>query len=158
MFKALLLERGGRCGGQPYARQCPGADALRRHRRRLRPGPGLRAAGNGDAIHPSQSPFRRARSARQPQRVSPTPQPLCTKRSPSLRGVTLAGIDSVIAPIALRRQAWERLGRDLDAAALELISEEIPLEQAIEKAEALMRGQVRSRIVVRLSASTAAGA
>ena len=35
-----------------------------------------------------------------------------------LRGVTLAGIDSVMAPLAVRRQAWERLARDLDPATL----------------------------------------
>jgi acrylyl-CoA reductase (NADPH) len=65
-----------------------------------------------------------------------------------LRGVTLAGIDSVMAPIAQRRLAWERLARDLDPAALELITEEVPLERAVEKAEALMAGRVRGRIVV----------
>ena len=65
-----------------------------------------------------------------------------------LRGVTLAGIDSVMAPIALRRQAWERLARDLEPGRLELIAEEVPLERAIEKAEALMDGRVRGRVVV----------
>ncbi len=65
-----------------------------------------------------------------------------------LRGVTLAGIDSVMAPIALRRQAWERLARDLDPKLLELITEEVPLDRAIEKAGALMEGRVRGRVVV----------
>jgi len=65
-----------------------------------------------------------------------------------LRGVTLAGIDSVMAPIAARRIAWERLARDLDPKALDLMTEEVPLERAIEKAEALMAGRVRGRIVV----------
>jgi len=65
-----------------------------------------------------------------------------------LRGVTLAGIDSVMAPIALRRTAWERLARDLDPKALDLMTEEVPLERAIEKAEALMAGRIRGRIVV----------
>jgi len=65
-----------------------------------------------------------------------------------LRGVTLAGIDSVMAPIALRRTAWERLARDLDPKALDLMTEEVPLERAIEKAEALMAGRVRGRIAV----------
>jgi acrylyl-CoA reductase (NADPH) len=75
-----------------------------------------------------------------------------------LRGVTLAGIDSVMAPIALRRQAWERLARDLDPGLLELITEEVPLERAIDKAEALMAGHVRGRIVVTINAAAAAGA
>jgi acrylyl-CoA reductase (NADPH) len=65
-----------------------------------------------------------------------------------LRGVTLAGIDSVMAPIAARRIAWERLARDLDPKALDLMTEEVPLDRAIEKAEALMAGKVRGRIVV----------
>ena len=65
-----------------------------------------------------------------------------------LRGVTLAGIDSVMAPIAARRIAWERLARDLDPKALDLMTEEVPLDRAIEKAEALMAGRVRGRIVV----------
>ena len=65
-----------------------------------------------------------------------------------LRSVTLAGIDSVMAPIAMRRIAWERLARDLDPKALDLMTEEVPLQRAIEKAEALMAGKVRGRIVV----------
>ncbi len=65
-----------------------------------------------------------------------------------LRGVTLAGIDSVMAPVALRREAWQRLARDLDPKLLELITEDVPLDRAIEKAGALMEGRVRGRVVV----------
>lgn len=65
-----------------------------------------------------------------------------------LRGVTLAGVDSVMAPIGLRQQAWDRLARDLNPALLESITEEIPLEQAIARAQDLMHGKVRGRIVV----------
>jgi acrylyl-CoA reductase (NADPH) len=68
-----------------------------------------------------------------------------------LRSVTLAGIDSVMAPRALRQQAWERLARDLDPAALERIAEEIPLEQAIARAQDLMEGKVRGRLVVKIA-------
>jgi acrylyl-CoA reductase (NADPH) len=68
-----------------------------------------------------------------------------------LRGVTLAGIDSVMAPISRRREAWARLARDIDPATLEAMIEEVPLEGAVDKAGALMRGEVRGRIVVRLS-------
>ena len=67
-----------------------------------------------------------------------------------LRGVTLAGIDSVMAPLALREQAWSRLARDLDPALLETMIEEVPLEGAIEAAQRLMAGQVRGRIVVKI--------
>ncbi len=65
-----------------------------------------------------------------------------------LRGVTLAGVDSVMAPIGLRRTAWQRLARDLDPQALEVMTEEVPLDAAIARAEALMAGKVRGRIVV----------
>ena len=65
-----------------------------------------------------------------------------------LRGVTLAGIDSVMAPIAMRQLAWSRLATDLDVAKLATITEEVPLESAIAKAHDLMQGKVRGRIVV----------
>lgn len=67
-----------------------------------------------------------------------------------LRGVTLAGIDSVMAPMALRQAAWDRLARDLDPAKLESMIEEIPLSQAVARAADLMQGKVRGRLVVRI--------
>lgn len=68
-----------------------------------------------------------------------------------LRGVTLAGIDSVMAPRARREQAWSRLARDLDPAMLEtMIEREVTLAEAPAAAARLMAGQVRGRIVVRL--------
>ena len=75
-----------------------------------------------------------------------------------LRGVTLAGIDSVMAPIARRREAWARLARDLDPALLELITEDVPLDRTVEKAQALMAGEVRGRIVVSISGPSPAAA
>ena len=66
-----------------------------------------------------------------------------------LRGVALLGVDSVMAPMALREQAWSRLARDLDPKLLEAITTEIPLAGAAEAAQKLMAGQVRGRIVVR---------
>ena len=65
-----------------------------------------------------------------------------------LRGVTLVGIDSVMAPIGDRQAAWQRLARDVDPAWLDLIAEEVPLESAIDKAAVLMAGQMRGRVVV----------
>lgn len=65
-----------------------------------------------------------------------------------LRGVSLLGIDSVMAPIARRLPAWERLARDLDIKALELIATDITLGEAINAATGLMDGKVRGRIVV----------
>jgi acrylyl-CoA reductase (NADPH) len=67
-----------------------------------------------------------------------------------LRNVTLAGIDSVMAPRALRQQAWDRLARDLDPVRLDSIAEEVPLEAAVERAHDLMQGKVRGRLVVRI--------
>ena len=66
-----------------------------------------------------------------------------------LRGVTLAGVDSVMAPLPNRQRAWDRLARDLDLALLETMIEEVPLEEAIAKAHALMDGKVRGRVVVK---------
>ena len=66
-----------------------------------------------------------------------------------LRAVALLGVDSVMAPRALREQAWARLATDLDPALLESITTEVPLEGAIEAAQRLMDGSVRGRIVVR---------
>ncbi|MBT9490686.1 MAG: oxidoreductase [Rubrivivax sp.] len=67
-----------------------------------------------------------------------------------LRNVTLAGIDSVMAPLALRQQAWDRLAKDLDPALLEIMVTEIGLAEAPAAAERIMAGQVRGRYVVRL--------
>jgi acrylyl-CoA reductase (NADPH) len=67
-----------------------------------------------------------------------------------LRGVTLVGVDSVMAPRARREQAWTRLASDLDPAKLEAMVSEVPLDGAIEAATRLLAGQVRGRIVVRL--------
>jgi acrylyl-CoA reductase (NADPH) len=67
-----------------------------------------------------------------------------------LRGVTLAGIDSVMAPLAKRQQAWDRLAKDLDTAKLESMVEEVPLARAAEKAADLMSGKVRGRVVVKI--------
>ena len=66
-----------------------------------------------------------------------------------LRGVTLAGVDSVMAPLARRQRAWDRLARDLDPGLLESMVEEVGLDDAIASAHALMEGRVRGRVVVR---------
>ncbi len=65
-----------------------------------------------------------------------------------LRGVTLAGIDSVTRPRADRIEAWDRLSRDLDLSLLPLISHEIGLSAVIETAAQLLKGEVRGRAVV----------
>jgi acrylyl-CoA reductase (NADPH) len=65
-----------------------------------------------------------------------------------LRGITLAGIDSVMRPRADRVEAWRRLSRDLEIKTLELLVEEIALAQAIERAGLFLEGKVRGRLVV----------
>jgi acrylyl-CoA reductase (NADPH) len=65
-----------------------------------------------------------------------------------LRGVTLYGIDSVMAPVHLRLQAWQRLALDLDMSKLEVITREIGLSQVIAVAAELLQGKVRGRVVV----------
>ena len=67
-----------------------------------------------------------------------------------LRGVTLAGVDSVMAPIAVRREAWRRLAIDLDPLKLDAMTMEVSLDAAIEAAQALMQGKVRGRVVVKI--------
>ena len=70
-----------------------------------------------------------------------------------LRGVTLVGIDSVMAPTPERLQAWQRLAADLDAAVLEKLLHDITLDDAIGIAPDLLDGKVRGRLVVRVGAA-----
>ncbi|MGP5931740.1 acrylyl-CoA reductase (NADPH) [Corynebacterium glyciniphilum] len=65
-----------------------------------------------------------------------------------LRGVTLAGIDSVMCPREDRLEAWRRLGEDLDPAKLDMITAEIGLDEAVPTAQKLLDGNVRGRVVV----------
>lgn len=69
-----------------------------------------------------------------------------------LRGVTLYGIDSVMAPMAKRAEAWARLAKDLDLAKLDALTQEIPLAGALEAAPRILAGQVRGRLVVNVNA------
>jgi acrylyl-CoA reductase (NADPH) len=65
-----------------------------------------------------------------------------------LRGVTLAGIDSVMRPRRDRIAAWDRLSRDLDLSILKEITREIGLGEVIQTANHLLAGEVRGRVVV----------
>ena len=68
-----------------------------------------------------------------------------------LRGVCLLGIDSVMCPIELRKQAWSRLASDLDRSKLAEITHEIGLDEVIAAGPKILGGQVRGRIVVKIS-------
>lgn len=65
-----------------------------------------------------------------------------------LRGITLAGVDSVMCPRPERLEAWRRLSQDLEVRKLEALTEEIGLSAVIDRAPRLLSGQVRGRIVV----------
>jgi acrylyl-CoA reductase (NADPH) len=67
-----------------------------------------------------------------------------------LRGVALVGIDSVMCPQKLRREAWRRLETDLDRQKLAQISGEIDLSGVIEAGRRILDGQVRGRLVVKI--------
>jgi acrylyl-CoA reductase (NADPH) len=65
-----------------------------------------------------------------------------------LRGVTLYGINSVTVPKAKRIAAYEQLSALVDLKTLDAISHEISLGEAIQYADALMKGNVRGRVIV----------
>jgi acrylyl-CoA reductase (NADPH) len=67
-----------------------------------------------------------------------------------LRGVCLLGIDSVMCPIELRKNAWSRLASDLDRQKLTEITQEIGLDQVIAAGARIVAGEVRGRIVVKI--------
>ena len=65
-----------------------------------------------------------------------------------LRGVNLLGIDSVSSPRPERQTAWDRLARELDSGALDQITSLISLGDLLGKADDILAGRVRGRIVV----------
>jgi acrylyl-CoA reductase (NADPH) len=65
-----------------------------------------------------------------------------------LRGVTLAGIDSVMAPIERREAAWKLLATHLPADRLARLTREVPLAGAFDVARDILGGRVRGRVVV----------
>lgn len=69
-----------------------------------------------------------------------------------LRGVTLAGIDSVNASKQRREQAWARLATDLDRAKLGAMTTMVGLAEAPDAARRLLAGAIRGRTVVDVNA------
>ena len=67
-----------------------------------------------------------------------------------LRGVTLAGVDSVMAPRTRRLEAWSRLARDLDIAKLDAMTVTRPIADVTTLAPAILEGKVRGRVVFEL--------
>lgn len=69
-----------------------------------------------------------------------------------LRGVTLAGIDSVMAAMTLRETAWKRLAQDLAPDRLQAITREIRLAEAVDAGRKIVEGGMRGRVVVDVNA------
>jgi acrylyl-CoA reductase (NADPH) len=67
-----------------------------------------------------------------------------------LRGISLLGIDSVMCPLPLRREAWRRLETDLDRSKIAAMVSEIGLADVIAAGQRIVEGQVRGRIVVKI--------
>ena len=67
-----------------------------------------------------------------------------------LRGVTLAGVDSVMAPRARRLEAWSRLARDLDTSKLDAMTVTRPIADVTTLAPAILDGKVRGRVVLEI--------
>jgi acrylyl-CoA reductase (NADPH) len=67
-----------------------------------------------------------------------------------LRGVCLYGIDSVMCPLGKRKEAWKRLAADLDRQKLAAMTSEIGLSDVPSAAAAILQGEVRGRIVVKV--------
>lgn len=68
-----------------------------------------------------------------------------------LRGVTLAGIDSVMCPKERRLEAWRLLAEEIDRAKLDALSVDLPFSAVIETAPKFLDGRVRGRLVVPVS-------
>ena len=69
-----------------------------------------------------------------------------------LRSVTLAGIDSVMAPKERRVKAWSKLGCNIVASKLDAITREVGLGEAIAAAGDLLAGKIRGRVIVNVNA------
>ena len=67
-----------------------------------------------------------------------------------LRGVSLLGIDSVMCPLPLRQQAWQRLERDLPRDKIAAMTTEIGLGDVVDAGKRIVEGQVRGRLVVKI--------
>jgi acrylyl-CoA reductase (NADPH) len=68
-----------------------------------------------------------------------------------LRGITLAGIDSVMVPKAKRVEAWTRLAKDLDTSKLDAMTTTRPLKDAQALATDILAGKVRGRVVLEVA-------
>ncbi len=68
-----------------------------------------------------------------------------------LRNVALLGVDSVMAPKALRLEAWNRLAHELDHDKLAAMTSTIPLNEVMEAGRRIVAGQIKGRVVVEIA-------
>ena len=68
-----------------------------------------------------------------------------------LRGVSLLGIDSVMAPMQLRERAWKRLSENININKLEEMTIDTSLDQVEGLANEILQGKVRGRVIVNIS-------
>ncbi len=69
-----------------------------------------------------------------------------------LRGVVLAGVDSVMAPMGRRREAWNRLAAELPADLLSEMTSVEPMSRIEELAASILAGATRGRVVIDVNA------
>lgn len=67
-----------------------------------------------------------------------------------VRAVTLAGVDSVMAPMHKRERAWSRLGQDLDPKKLASVTTKHSLKDVPQLAQDILAGKIRGRVVVEI--------
>ena len=67
-----------------------------------------------------------------------------------LRGVSLLGIDSVMAPLEKRERAWKRLSEDLDRTMIDQIATDIGFDDLVATAGKIIAGTIRGRVVVEM--------
>jgi acrylyl-CoA reductase (NADPH) len=65
-----------------------------------------------------------------------------------LRGVSLLGIDSVMASKEKRVEAWNRIVADLDLGKLQSLTTEIGFDDIISTATDIMDGKIRGRVII----------
>ncbi len=65
-----------------------------------------------------------------------------------LRNIALYGIDSVMAPYAVRVEAWSRLSLDLDVSKIDAVTQVLGLDEAIPTGSKVLSGEIRGRVVI----------
>jgi putative YhdH/YhfP family quinone oxidoreductase len=67
-----------------------------------------------------------------------------------LRGVSLLGVDSVQCPMELRRTVWKKLAGEWKPEKLDAIVQECTLHNLEKEIHAILKGQLRGRVLVNL--------